>query len=903
MDVVENQQDGYTNEEKIAKAFEELSFLAFQTEEEVIVEHEQRLADLILSLSEDNKSENSELTQPFHLYLHGLYLKGRISLDKSTHNKSIEFFTDSLIDNVDTYKAVFQQNLFQKVILMTILANLSIHRVQHANKVLEAYDSIFSQPYKAWVYLKILSATCGILDLKRIEELFNRAEEAYQKECTSTQAKASFFKNLYVISKGAECPIPNIDAMSKDLQSRLLHDSSNYAVELYREYMSYNEYLEETEEWLNSLQGTVGKPIEQIRDRLESRKAGLKELPIHVKYDKPKVEDLDSKNSAIRKNMQDKEFPLSTSLADIDECIEYYHNMSSSSQDVDSRIRSSNLYYSLSLLRLSVNYWKLYEENYKKVVPGNDDAASDVVFLFANEHSLVDGAVTFPFLLEARRRGAKCYSICPRIHLDSCDENDEFYELYGKCTGAQDIRFYADKDISDTVIDIPNKKILVDGLNVFQPVFEFVSRYQFTYYYKFETDAWARYKTTYIIRVFRSLFQYIEKIEEWAKRNKKTVYFISNAPHLHIAAAFRIYCEERGYKNGLYYICTSPGYDNYFANASDPRSETTTALNLTTHPYARNSFLGTKEGFEDYYQRNVGRIEEIRSRMRKHLEAQRGRKNPCFNPSEKERIIETITTAKKEGKKVLLLNGKVIIDLAVKYTKGCVHSDMSEWITHAVQFSKEHDDKILLLIKPHPHENREDLTLTSEKIDNLRSLIKTDLGENTIYLDNDMFANHELIDYMDLGMVWNGTSALEFAAQGKKTLVADVWGHYDYPIGFVFPKTLAEYEGYMLDPESIVEDKEISDKAVTFLEYMGSEDVRITNHYSQTTLMNFNQYESTVDSEAVERFVSEGDAELEAYFDKVFAGTWPKKKTGIRALLSRLSTALRRPSSPKSSQR
>ena len=194
---------------------------------------------------------------------------------------------------------------------------------------------------------------------------------------------------------------------------------------------------------------------------------------------------------------------------------------------------------------------------------------------------------------------------------------------------------------------------------------------------------------------------------------------------------------------------------------------------------------------------------------------------------------------------------------------------MREWITHAVDFANRNSDKVLLLIKPHPHEGRKDLIFTSEKIDDLSSLIDVDMGENVIYLDKDMFTNSELAPYMDLGLVWNGTSSLEFAAQGKKVLLADVWGHYDYPIGFVFPKTIEEYERYMLDPSLMKEREDIGDRAITFLEYMGSDDVRIQNLYSKTTLMNIHQFESSINAEAIDEFVRKGNEHLKEKFNEL----------------------------------
>ena len=211
----------------------------------------------------------------------------------------------------------------------------------------------------------------------------------------------------------------------------------------------------------------------------------------------------------------------------------------------------------------------------------------------------------------------------------------------------------------------------------------------------------------------------------------------------------------------------------------------------------------------------------------------------------------------------------MIFDLGVKYTKGVCHSDMSEWITHAVDFTNKHSDDILLLIKPHPHERRQDLTMTSEETDCLRSIIKTEMGNSVIYLDNDMFTNFELIEYIDMCLVWNGTSAIEFASHGKKVLIGDEWGHYDYPIGFIWPKTIEEYESYILNPEEIVERDDISDRAIMFLEYMSSEDVRIKNPFSSSTLMNFNQYDTALNEISVDSYIEEGDSQLKTYFDSI----------------------------------
>ena len=870
---LKKKRDIRLNDRQIARVREDLSILADSNDSEKILRYEKELTEDILRLSTDYKNFNSDLTQPLHLYFASLYQRGRLSIDKSAHDPSIELFTDFFLANRRPISDRFYYINLQKVVKMLILANLSIHRVQNASKLLDTYEFIMSETYKTGVYLRIMFAPCGSLPAGKIKKLFDKAPETYVKECTTVNNKAAFLKDIFLISRSTLIDIPGFPELLEDICRRAAGTDNANVSAMFFEFCSSREYAEEAASWLGSLgpEALDKKYNKALRRIIEGVVNNEKEIPVAESSRSDAETQGGYTDGRIRKLLIDKDYPLDRILEDIDKTRDHYRTVAEGSADLNERLTAASPYQSLVLLKPSVNYWNEFEKNYLKIVPDEQEKSSgeDKVFFFVNEYSLVNGAVSFPFFLEARRRGIPCYSVSPRIHLDAADPEDSVYDLYGNFSGEGDIRFYPDKDISDVEIDIDNKRIVVDGMNIYQPVFEFVSRYQFTYHYRFDTDAWARYRTVLLIRVFRNLFRYIEKIEKWAVENGRKVYFVSNAPHLHNAAAFRIYCEERGYRNGLYYICTSPGYDNYFANASDPRTETTTALNLTKNIYCRNSFLGTREGFEKYYRENIFRIEDIRNKMRVHLEAQRGRNRAKELSEEKEKMIARIEQARSEGKTVILLNGKVIIDLAVKYTQGVVHGDMSEWITHAVAFAKEHSDRILLLIKPHPHENREDLTLTSEKIDNLRSLITCDLGDNTIYLDNDMFTNNELINYMDLGMVWNGTSALEFAAQGKKVLVADVWGHYDYPIGFVRPETLEEYESYMLDPCSMNEPEDIGDRAITFLEYMGSDSVRIPNHYSRTTLMNFNQYESTIDAEAVDRFAADGDPLLKEYFDNI----------------------------------
>ena len=828
---------------------------------------ERELVDIMSRLSKLSKKENSALLQPLHLYFTIMFHEGRLAIDSTVDSDSVALFTDFFMNNRDKVLSVFYKADLQKVIMTLITMNLSIHCVQRAAEVRKAYYDIFDQTYLARMLYRLSVVSCGTIEKECISDLYENVPRTYE-ECKTLSSKADFLYNVFLIDRNTGWKCECLDGLIRDLSQRIQKVYYSGFILMYKTFMQFGDYVDLADEWIDSLDMSrrSDKDKEALRELeilCEDRKAG-RDVSYAPKFRMPEdKERLSWRFDKALYDLRNRNYARSKLKADMEDALEYYKTKCMEIKDTEQKLKCKGYYCSLKNQLAPVSFWSDFETNYRKVADASGETRKDIRFFFVNEYSLVNGSLAFPVMMAARKNGIGTWCTSPNVSPEPFSPDDPFDELVGYISGDNDNRTVQFNAVDYGSVDIENKRIMVHGMNVYQPIFEFVTRYQFTYDYNYDTDAWARSRTHFLMRTFDRLFTYIEKIEQVAAETGTKVYFLSNAPHIHNAAAFRIYCEEKGYKNGLEYICVSPGYDNYFANAKDPKAATITVLNLTKNPGARNSFLGTDKGYEAYYEKNLGRIGEVREKMDKHLKAQRGRDMQAVLSDEKNRIIGLLEKAKADGRKVIVLNGKVIIDLAVKYTKGCVHSDMSEWITHAVRFAGSHPDEILLLIKPHPHENRSDLTLTSEKIDDLRSLIKCELSENTIYLDNDMFRISELVPYMDLGMVWNGTSSVEFAAQGIKTLIADEWGFLDYPIGFVRAETLEEYESYMLDPDKMQVRDDLADRAIVFLEYMGSEDVRVINPYSSTSAMNFHQYKSKINSSAVDDYIKNGDEALD----------------------------------------
>lgn len=492
----------------------------------------------------------------------------------------------------------------------------------------------------------------------------------------------------------------------------------------------------------------------------------------------------------------------------------------------------------------------------------------DTVYLFPECYSLVNGTLALPLLVEARSRGIVVAAVNPRAADYEPTADDGLNELIGLFDAPRDLRYEpTSRRFFDWKIDLENKQITAGPYNIYQPIFEHVTRYQFTYFLDFDTDAHCRQKVLSYITYMDHILKYCESVAEWARREGKKVRFISNASHFPQNGAYRIFCEAAGYRDDVEFIAVSAGYDNYFKNIGDARTETLTAINLTRNPESRNSFLGTKDGFEQYWQENISRLPELRQQATQWLTAKRAQH--AADSAEKEAMLARIREAKASGKKVLLVIGKVIYDLGVKYTQGVCHNDMSDWITDTVRYVNSRDD-ILLLIKPHPHESLKSLTMTSDEVPTLRDLITTPLGENVVYLPHNMFTIAELEDDIDLGILWNGTSAVELAAWGVPVLLCDVWGHYDYPIGFTHPSSRDEYHRMLSTPALVDAGDTMRDRAICFLHYMGSDAVGVRNPYTRTSTLNYNQFTaSTILFDKLQELVKNGDPELAALFDRV----------------------------------
>ncbi|WNK01369.1 hypothetical protein L2D14_08030 [Thalassospiraceae bacterium LMO-JJ14] len=250
----------------------------------------------------------------------------------------------------------------------------------------------------------------------------------------------------------------------------------------------------------------------------------------------------------------------------------------------------------------------------------------------------------------------------------------------------------------------------------------------------------------------------------------------------------------------LHFAGFSDAQQNYF-DRGRAREVTAFALeNMSLHRNLRMPFLPVPEKFEAWLGRQADGA-GIPEKVRRWVEADR---TSIVGPSKSEidtrpagarEAIERIKAHRAGGGRVYCLIGKIVYDIAMPRDTGPAHADMVDWLNHTIETVAGTD--ILLLIKPHPSEARVDFAGVPNEF--FLDLVRSPLPPNVQTLGHHWLNNFELAGLIDLGLVWAGTSILEFGVLGVPVIAGSDWARRDFPVDTEIPSDRADYETRLLD--------------------------------------------------------------------------------------------------------
>ena len=348
--------------------------------------------------------------------------------------------------------------------------------------------------------------------------------------------------------------------------------------------------------------------------------------------------------------------------------------------------------------------------------------------------------------------------------------------------------------------------------------------------------------------------------------------------YIHLSTHYycRKYVEAASAEQDIAVIHSAIGQGNYFANFATNDVTTIAVQDMTRHAELAAGFFAPREWFERHYQtlsdderdRLVGAVERV-------ITLNRVRRDPNTDTLERLRLFQA---ERARGRRMVGLIGKVLFDQEMPRGDGAVHKDMRDWFDHSIDIARRNPN-LHLIIKPHPHEVREEITLYASEM--LKDWLPDSVPENVIFLGNDEFNLFELAETLDLALMWHGTSALELGVLGIPTILCAYYGEINCPVGHAVPKSREDYERLILSYSNDQLSPDVKRRSAALINYFRHKDIstpyRYTNRGYTNRLIQLRWFPEDLAS-----YEAYGDENVTALADRI-AGVPDQKRSSARS--------------------
>lgn len=483
------------------------------------------------------------------------------------------------------------------------------------------------------------------------------------------------------------------------------------------------------------------------------------------------------------------------------------------------------------------------------------------VVLIASQTCFNTLAMMLPSYVELKRKGYAVINLTQGMTVKDQTNLDFIDKFHGviplNLTNSATI-----KDLSNSwEIDWDNKKVISNNINFYQGFYERLSTYLRKYYVDLNQYDANKEFINQLVRVDTCLKICKDIYQELVINKNIPITFVSGNSHVTPYSVFRDFARFKN-DNNLGFINCNVAYESYFSNLGSKFANTMCVTDMTLYPTIRAPFMPRRDQFEKWYKKNQSNSEYIE---KANLLINVNRVGSSTNDKELQ-IIKFLKEKKKEGKKIVCAFGKVPVDLNVPFDGGPAHDDMADWLNHTVKICSESKD-IILLVKPHPHELRPEIAL--DLIGGFNDLIREDITENILTLGHKDINGHALAPYLDLAILYNGSSSLELASQGIPVIMASYFGKYDYPVDLNYPKNREDYKTFIQSLNYPFPSDETRKKAAFLMSYMGTDEISILNQYSIRQLTNDKVGIPKWRKEKIKKFLNEGDDKMELIANRI----------------------------------
>ncbi|WP_349360303.1 hypothetical protein [Stappia sp.] len=426
---------------------------------------------------------------------------------------------------------------------------------------------------------------------------------------------------------------------------------------------------------------------------------------------------------------------------------------------------------------------------------GENLSEGDHILLFCTQEDRVGPNLVAPLLPILSKNGMKFRNLVEDEYSNTFVKNWE----YGPRLSF-DFRHVSGKPADDKTylmnweINPKERIISADGINVFEGIYERVSRCLKVFDIDWNAPATRHYFSFWMRQTDRLLFCLNDVLRVAKEKNIRITLFSLLG---HYAPYFAMKAFAEVHSDYFSHVTLSSAYENWRSNVSGHPLTTLAFINNTRNPTPSQASFGTRNSFETWYEKqylpNKSKYDEISDSVT--LVNRSGETNDYAKA-----LLTELASHKNNGKTILCALGKIPYDLAVPYQGGPAHRDMKDWLNHTVSLVNDCSDTILL-VKPHPHEVNFSISNCANQ--GFLDLVEVDCGQNITRLAHRGLNLQDLAEYVDLFLCWNGSSIAELGAQGHKIVAADDWAAKNYPINVFMPNDRPHYENIISNPKTV----------------------------------------------------------------------------------------------------
>lgn len=387
--------------------------------------------------------------------------------------------------------------------------------------------------------------------------------------------------------------------------------------------------------------------------------------------------------------------------------------------------------------------------------------------------------------------------------------------------------------LNDWIFDPEHRIIRCNGINIFQGLYERISRVQKRFEVDWNAPSTIQFRDIWVRQIDR-LVSALDGVRAVCESRDIKVLLMSLQSHFAPYCMLRAYAEQ--YPNTFSHLTFNSSYENWKSNMSGERLSTVTLINNTRVPEPSNPAFGTAEDFENWfasvYQNDKVELwNEYKELVSLNRAGELTQETSLF--------LRDIRQKAAHSKNVFCALGKIPYDLAVPYQGGPGHTDFQDWINHTIESVQDSDT--LLLIKPHPHELN--YQISGKPNQGFIDLIHVAVNKNVVILPHRGISFPHLDSIVDHYTCWNGSSIAELGAKGMSIIACDDWASKNYPIDVMMPKNRDSYRSFLRGDQALEmhADFEVKSKAYVIYLTMAPFSIRYPFTDRSATNKNFNR--------------------------------------------------------------